>query len=367
MQYDVPEIASQFDLPGVFCAAEPYGSGHINDTYVVTHDSRGLPVRFIVQRINSDVFRTPIALMENIGRVTGHLRQRMSAFGDHASDRRILTLVPTHDGSDYHQDAAGNVWRAFIFIEGAHTHDTIKSAAQAYQAARAFGRFQDLLSDLPEPRLHETIPDFHHSRRRFDAFAEAVRSDPFERAAQAEREIEFAFRHEPVVDVLLGLHEAGEIPERVTHNDAKLNNVLMDDESGEAVCVIDLDTVMPGLTLFDFGDMVRSATTPAEEDERDLDNVVMRMPMFEALASGYLASVGSILNQTEKELLPFAGRLITFECGIRFLTDFLVGDSYFKVHRDGHNLDRARTQFKLVDSIVEQEAAMKRFVAGVRS
>ncbi len=365
MSYDVPAIASQFDLPGALLSAEPYGTGHINDTYVVAQDDGGRPVRFIVQRINHDVFRTPIALMGNVGRVTRHLRQRMAAFGAEGIDRRILTLVPTRDGNDYHQDDDGNVWRTFVFIEGARSHETIKSENQAYQTAKAFGHFQSLLADLPDPRLHETIPDFHHSRRRFDVLAEAVADDPLGRVARAEPEIEFAFRHEPIVDELLGLHAAGDIPERVTHNDTKLNNVMIDDVSGEGICVIDLDTVMPGLTLYDFGDMVRSATSPAEEDERDLSKVTMRMSMFEALASGYLASLGDVLNPVEKERLPFAGRLITFECGIRFLTDYLVGDLYFKVHRDGHNLDRARTQFKLVESIMEQEEAMARFVASL--
>ncbi len=365
MKHDVTEVASRFDLPGVFRSAEPHGTGHINDTYAVTQHSEGGPVRYIVQRINHDVFRTPIALMDNVGRVTRHLRQRMSAAGSESIDRRILTLVPTREGGDYHQDDQGNVWRVFVFIEGAQTHDTIKSEAQAYQTARAFGQFQSLLTDLPEPRLHETIPDFHHSRRRFDVFAQAVEEDPLGRVGLAGPEIEFAFRHEPMVDVLLGLHGAGEIPERVTHNDTKLNNVMIDDTTGEGICVIDLDTVMPGLALYDFGDMVRSATSPVEEDERDLSKVVMRMSMFEALASGYLASLGSVLNQAEKDHLPFSGRLITFECGIRFLTDFLRGDVYFKIHRDGQNLDRARTQFRLVESIIEQEKEMERFVGSL--
>jgi len=364
MNYNVPEIAAQFDLPGAFRSAAPYGSGHINDTYAVTHDLRGRAVRYIVQRINHDVFANPIALMENVGRVTRHLRQRMLVSGSDGIDRRVLTLMPTNNGSDYHQDAAGNVWRAFAFIEGARTHDTVNSERQVYQTARAFGNFQSLLTDLPKPRLHETIPDFHHSRRRFDTFAAAVRDDPFGRVALTGPEIEFAYRHEVIVDVLLERHAAGDIPERVTHNDTKINNVLIDDESSEAICVIDLDTVMPGLTLYDFGDMVRSATSPADEDERDLSRVVMRMPMFEALASGYLTSLENTLSPAEKQLLPFAGRLITFECGIRFLTDFLVGDAYFKTQRDAHNLDRARTQFKLVESIMAQEDQMKRFVAG---
>ena len=265
MSYDVPAIASHFDFPGLLLSSEPYGTGHINDTYVVAYDGAAQSRRFIVQRINHDVFQTPVALMDNVGRVTRHLRQRMLDSGAEGIDRHILTLVPTTGGRDYHRDDDGNVWRSFVFIEGARSHDTVKSEAQAYQTAKAFGQFQSLLTDLPEPRLHETIPDFHHSRRRFDTFAMAVGDDPLGRVSLAEPEIEFAFRHEPIVDVLLRLHAVGDIPERVTHNDTKLNNVMIDDESGEAICVIDLDTVMPGLTLYDFGDMIRSATSPADE------------------------------------------------------------------------------------------------------
>ncbi len=365
MQYDVPAIAGRFDLPGSFRSAEPYGTGHINDTFAVTHEYDGRTVRYIVQRINHNVFHTPVAVMENVGRVTRHLRDRLAAAGADDIDRRTLTLLPTRTGDDYHSDDGGNVWRAFSFIEAARTCDTIESTDQAFQTGRAFGQFQRLLADLPEPRLHETIPNFHHSRSRFEAFRTAVDEDPLGRVALAGPEIEFAFTNESMVDVLLDLHAAGEIPERVTHNDTKLNNVMIDDASREAICVIDLDTVMPGLALYDFGDMVRTATSPAEEDEQDLSKVTMRMPMFEALASGYVGSLGGVLTAKEKELLPFAGRLITFECGLRFLADFLVGDVYFKVHREGHNLDRARTQFELVRSIMRHKDAMARFVAAL--
>jgi aminoglycoside phosphotransferase (APT) family kinase protein len=251
-------------------------------------------------------------------------------------------------------DAEGGYWRAYCFIEGARTFDAVESPQQAFQAAKAFGEFQKLLVDLPAPRLHDTIPDFHNTPKRFDAFAHAVVADAANRAVNARAEIEFVFAHKPIVSLLL---EAN-LPERITHNDTKFNNVLLDDATGEGICVIDLDTVMPGLALYDFGDMVRTATSAAMEDEQDLSSVTMQFPMFEVLLRGYLSSAGSFLTKDEKQHLAFAGKLITFEQGIRFLADYLAGDRYYKVHREGQNLDRCRTQFKLVESIEQQEEQM---------
>jgi len=237
----------------------------------------------------------------------------------------------------------------------------VESAGQAFQAARAFGQFQKWLADLPAPRLHDTIPDFHHTPKRFAALEKAIAADAANRAKLAQPEIEFALRHREMCGVLL----AAGLPERVTHNDTKFNNVMLDDATGQGICVIDLDTVMPGLALYDFGDMVRTTTSPAKEDERDLSKVTMQFPMFEALARGYLSTAADCLTSAEKKFLPFSGKLITFEIGIRFLTDFLAGDVYFKVHREGHNLDRCRTQFKLVESIEQQEPEMNRLVEGI--
>ena len=243
--------------------------------------------------------------------------------------------------------------------EGASKRYRLTAPWQAAEAARAFGEFQRLLLDLPGARLRETIPGFHDTRRRFEDFRRAITNDSRRRAAEARSEIAFALTREALAGVLLDLHARGEIPERITHNDTKLNNVMLDDATHEAVCVIDLDTVMPGLALYDFGDMVRSATNAAAEDERDLAKVAMRMPIYEALVSGYLAAAGGFLNAAERAHLAFAGKLVTFEIGLRFLTDFLEGDVYFKTHRPGHNLDRARNQFALVRSIEAQESAMQ--------
>jgi Ser/Thr protein kinase RdoA (MazF antagonist) len=353
---DVRAVARAFHIAGEFLSAEPYGSGHINDTYCVVYSQGGTRVRYLFQRINHNVFKQPVALMENVQRVTTHLAGKVASEPD--ASRRVLTLIPSRSGEGYHRDASGNVWRAYIFIENARGYDAVENPQQAMAAAKAFGRFQRMLADLPAPRLHDTIPDFHHTPKRFGALEKAIDADAVNRATLAKAEIEFALRHKTMCGVLL---EAN-LPERVTHNDTKFNNVLLDDATGEGVCVIDLDTVMPGLALYDFGDMVRTTTSPAKEDERDLTKVQMQFPMFDALARGYLDSASGFLTPAEKQLLPIAGKVITFEIGLRFLTDYLAGDVYFKVSRDGHNLDRCRTQFKLVESIEQQEAAMNKLV-----
>ena len=348
------ELVERFQINGRFIEAVPHGNGHINDTYAAIFDHRGAPARYILQRINHNVFKNPVALMENVQRVTAHLQSKLTA----DRSRRALTLIPTHDGASHHRDDDGNYWRAHLFIENARTYDTVESTRQAFEAAKAFGQFQHLLTDLPAPRLHDTIPDFHNTPKRFAALENAIAADPVNRAKSAKAEIEFALRHKVNTGILL---DSG-LPERVTHNDTKLNNVMLDETTGEGVCVIDLDTVMPGLALYDFGDMVRTTTSPAQEDERDLSKVQMQFPMFEALVRGYLATAGEFLTKEEKRHLAFSGKLITLEIGIRFLTDYLSGDIYFKVHREGHNLDRCRTQFKLVESIERQEAAMNKLV-----
>lgn len=354
-------VAGAFPLLGRFVSAEPYGSGHINDTFCVTFDQAGIRVRYIFQRINDRIFRNVPELMENIARVTAHAGERAAQQGADAS-RRALTLVPTRDGQAYHRDESGGWWRCYLFIEGARTHDIIENPRQAREAARAFGQFQELLVDLPGGRLHETIPDFHNTRRRFENLRRAVDADTAGRAAEVAAEIAFAFERESMVDRLLALQARGEIPERVTHNDTKLNNVMIDEATQVGLCVIDLDTVMPGLALYDFGDMVRSATNSAAEDEQDLSKVRARESIFEALVEGYLSAAGGFLNSAEIAHLAFSGRLITFEVGIRFLTDHLEGDVYFKTKRPGHNLDRARNQFALLRSLEEQADAFEAIV-----
>ena len=302
LKHDLRSLALQFQIYGEFISAAPYGSGHINDTYCAVFNQGGNPVRYILQRINHNVFKTPVALMENVQRVTTHLSRKVADQPDFS--RCGLTLIPARDGRAWHRDPEGNYWRAYIFIENARTYDAVESPQQAFQAARAFGRFQKLLSDLPAPRLHDTIPDFHHTPSRFAKLEAAIAADSANRARLARPEIKFALDHKPMTGVLL----AAGLPERVTHNDTKLNNVMLDDKTGEGICVIDLDTVMPGLAPYDFGDIVRTSTSPAKEDERDLSKVQMQFPMFEALARGYLATAAGFLTKAERQHLVVLGQ-----------------------------------------------------------
>lgn len=352
----VRAAARQFQIDGEFLEAQPFGSGHINDTFRVTFQRGGQSFFHILQRINRNIFKNPDALMQNIQRVTAHLSAQTADQPD--SNRRVLRLIPTRNERAWLVDEEGDYWRAYCYISGARTYDAVENTEQAFQAARAFGRFQDLLATLPSPRLHYTIPNFHNTPKRFEALLAAISADTAGRAILVKPEIEFALLHEPLVSVL----QDANLPERVTHNDTKFNNVMLDDATGEGICVVDLDTVMPGLAPHDFGDMVRTTTSPTAEDEQDLSKVTMQFPMFEALVRGYLSSAGGFLTKEERKLLAFSGKLITFETGIRFLTDHLSGDTYFKIHRDSHNLDRCRTQFKLLESIEQQEDRMERLV-----
>ena len=362
MRHDIRSIAGAFRILGDFSDARPHGTGHINDTYAAVFDQGGTAVRYVFQRINHNVFKDPPALMENVIRVTSHVRDKLQQQGTPGVSRGVLTVIPTREGASFHRDAEGNYWRVYVFIEGAATYDVVETPRQAYEAARAFGLFQGTLVDLPGPRLHETIPDFHNGQKRYRAFETALEGDACNRAVSAKTEIEFLQRHASIVDVLPALVEKGEIPVRVTHNDTKLNNVMLDLKTGEGVCVIDLDTLMPGLVLYDFGDIVRTSTSPAPEDERDLSRVTLLLPRFEAIVRGFLETAGRFINRAERDHLVLGGKLITLIIGMRFLTDYLAGDRYFKVHREGHNLDRCRTQFALVSSMEAQEDEMHSLV-----
>lgn len=358
IERNIEAVARQLQMSGQFVGAAPYGTGHINDTYRVTFHEGGLPLRYIVQRINYSVFQNPIAVMENIERVTSHLAEKVSR--EPERDRLVLRLVPARDGLAWHVDADGNYWRAYRFIEKARSYDAVETEEQAFQGAKAIGRFQQLLVDLPAPRLNETIKNFHNTPMRFKALEDAIASDAAGRVREAGPEIDFALSRKAVSGILQAA-----LPERIAHNDTKFNNVLIDDATGEGICVIDLDTVMPGLALHDFGDLVRTATSSAKEDERELSKVTMQLSMFEALVRGYLDSAGSFLTREEKQCLVSSGKLMAFEQGIRFLTDFLSGDAYYKVYRKEQNLERCRTQFKLMESIEQQEGEMSRVVQSV--
>ncbi len=344
-------IVAQFCVQGDYVDAVAVKSGHIHDTYTVSVNQKGRRIRYILQRINHAVFKDPFSLMENILRVTQHLREKLSEGGP----RSALSLVKATDGGVFYEDQEGHSWRVYHFIEGARTHDVIKNTNQAFQTAKAIGEFQKALLDLPGGDLHETIPDFHNTRKRVDDLLAAVKMDVCNRALTAKKEIECSMSRHNTVDVLFTLRKKGDLPERITHNDTKINNVMLDDQTGNGICVIDLDTVMPGLIHYDFGDLVRTGINFAAEDEKDLSRISLNLSLYEALLSGYLESAGEFLTKEEKEYLPFSGQLMAFETGIRFLTDYLSGDSYFKVQWEDHNLERCRTQFKLLECLEKQE------------
>lgn len=363
----VRSIADQFAIEGEYVRGEQVESGHINSTYLATYElPDGAERRYILQRINEKVFKDPLAVMRNVECVTSHinwkvLRKKKDMGG------QTLSLYPHKTGRFFVHGEGGGIWRCYNFFEGCQTYDVVENTRQAFEAGRAFGAFQDLVSDLPPEEIVETIPEFHHTRKRYEALMEAVDEDVCGRVAAVGPELEFVRSNEEVVDRLLDLKGRGAVPVRITHNDTKINNVLFDIETDEAVCVIDLDTVMPGLSLYDFGDLVRTAINPAAEDERDLDKVQMSLGVFEALVEGYLSSAGGVLTDVEIEHMAFSGCLISLELGMRFLTDHLNGDQYFRVHREGQNLDRARTQLRLAAQIAENEVRMNKFVHKVAS
>ncbi|UCG48036.1 MAG: aminoglycoside phosphotransferase family protein [Phycisphaerales bacterium] len=353
----VRQIIRQFRIEGRPARIEPLTCGHINDTYVVVAETDGGIVRYILQRINDAVFRDPVSLMENVVRVTEHIRSRMESIDAERAGRQPA-VIAARDGAGCYRDGEGGFWRVYTYIEGAVTYDKVESEELAHEAARTFGWFQNMLTDLPGPGLHETIADFHNTPKRLETFERVARADPCNRARNAKAEIEFVLENATLCDVLLNAAQAGEIPVRVIHNDAKINNVMLDENTHKGVCVIDLDTVMPGLSVYDFGDMVRTVVTLADEDERDLSKVAVNMQVFEAIVEGYAGQTKGFLCSGEKEHLVVAGKLITFEQLIRFLGDYLAGDVYYKIGREGHNLDRSRAQMKLVRSIMENEEAM---------
>lgn len=341
---DLNDILARFDIESKI---EAYGNGHINDTYCTSTDD------FILQRINTNVFKNPEEMMDNIEKVTAFLREKIAAAGGDTA-RETMTVIKTHDGKNCFWVDDDNVYRVYTFVQNTKSIEK-GTREEMYEAGRGFGRFQRYLSDYPADTLFETIKDFHNTPKRVEAFEEAVKADAAGRAASVKEEIEFVRKCAAFASVVTDGIADGTIPLRVTHNDTKINNILFDDKTGEAVCVIDLDTVMPGSALYDFGDALRIGASTAAEDEADLGIVKFDKEIFKMFAKGYFEEMGDKLTERELELLPFSAKLLTFECGTRFLTDYLNGDTYFKIHRENHNLDRARNQFKLVREIEAME------------
>lgn len=344
----IDDVAAQFAIEGTLKEKTPYGNGHINDTFLLVYElSDGSQKQYILQRMNHSIFKNPQQLMENVVNVTEYLRGIiLSQGGD--PERETLNVVKTRKGDNYYVDENQNYWRVFLFIKNTICMEQVESSKDFYDSAVAFGNFQKMLADYPAEKLHETIPDFHNTPSRFQNLLKAIKEDKAGRAAQVKEEIDFALAREKDTSVLTDLLQEGRLPLRVTHNDTKLNNILFDADSKKALCIIDLDTVMPGLSHYDFGDSIRFGASTGAEDETDLSKIEMDLSLFEAFAKGYLEGCGTSLTEKEIEMLPMGAKLMTYECGIRFLTDYLEGDVYFKIHREQHNLDRARTQFKLV-------------------
>ena len=359
---NLKQVFSQFTISGQFVRARFLKVGHINDTYLVEAIDETAQTQFIFQRINRFVFRKPDRLMANFEKITRHIRAKLENIQGSDPDRQTLNLIHSRSGECFYLSPEGDYWRAYRFVGEAHIINVATRPEQAYEAGRAFGTFQKLLSDLDASSLHETIPFFHHTPRRFARFKEVLAKDPCGRASEARDAVTFALEREPMTAVITDSLAEGRIPLRITHNDTKINNILFDNRTGKAVCVIDLDTTMPGSSLYDFGDMVRTTTSFAAEDEQDLCKVRMEIEMFRALAAGYLQEAREFLTPEEVTLLVFSGRLITFTIGLRFLTDHLEGDRYFRIHRPGQNLDRARAQFALVRSMDAQDKAMEECV-----
>ncbi|OGD21931.1 MAG: hypothetical protein A2W03_11160 [Candidatus Aminicenantes bacterium RBG_16_63_16] len=362
-EHNLREIFDNFETGSQYQRHRFVKVGHINETFLVEGVRGDEPQWFIFQKINHFVFRDPELLMANFEKITRHLRAKLERTPGSDPERETLNLVRSKAGRCCYLTPGGDYWRAYRFVGDCYIVNVAERPEQAREAGRAFGRFQKYLADLPAVSLHETIPYFHHTPRRLARLKDVLERDAKKRAAQARDAIAFVLDRESMTSVVTDALQTERLPLRITHNDTKINNVLFDNASGKGLCVIDLDTTMPGSALYDFGDMVRTTTSFAAEDERDLAKVKLEMGMFKALARGYLEEAIDFLTAEEIGLLVFSGRLITFTIGLRFLTDHLEGDVYFRIHREGQNLDRARAQFALVKSMEEQEKAMDKAVA----
>ena len=341
------KIVENFQIDGKIVEVSPYGNGHINTTYLVVAENEAGTKRYILQRINSHIFKQPKELMNNVLLVTEHLKAKITAAGGDP-DRETLCVILSKDGAPCYEDAEGNFYRMYKFVEDTICYEAVRTPEDFYESAVSFGHFQSLLADFNAESLVEVIPSFHDTKVRFARFREVLAEDKMGRAALVQDEINFVLEREALAGELVGLLKEGKLPLRVTHNDTKLNNILMDAESGKGICVIDLDTVMPGLAVNDFGDSIRFGASTALEDEKDLSKVSCSMELFDIYAKGFIEGCGGSLTAEELKALPLGAKTMTFECGMRFLTDYLEGDVYFKTHREGHNLDRCRTQFTLV-------------------
>ena len=363
---NIEEILQGFAFEGRLVSYKPYGSGHINDTYLLEFDNGGEEVQKIVlQRLNHIIFTKPREVMANILAVTSYLRERIIEQGGDP-ERETLNVIPATSGESYVVDQKGNYWRTYHYVKDTISFDQVEDKQDFYESAYAFGNFQSLLSEYPADTLYETIVKFHDTKARFLRFKEAVAKDAYERAKEVQAEIDFVLTRQDISEVFGDLLAKGEMPLRVTHNDTKLNNVLFDIKTRKGICVVDLDTVMPGFAAHDFGDAIRFGANTGAEDEKDLNKISCDLELFEIYTEGYLKGCGGKLSDKEIEMLPMGAKVMSFECGMRFLTDYLEGDQYFKIHWEGQNLDRCRTQFKLVADMEQKWEQLVEIVAAKR-
>jgi hypothetical protein len=361
MNYNLKDIFESFAADGTFLRGEPYGSGHIHDTFrVETHESD--KDNYILQRLNNKIFKNIPELQNNIERVTVHLRNKLKDVPGSNIKRECLILIPSLEGKSWIIDKNGNYWRMYIFISNHRSYNIVDSPDKSFEGGKAIGRFQAMLSDMPGDPLFETIPWFHNIEKRLEAFNLKIKENPVGRVGTVHEEINQFLKRAEEMKTILNLGKEGKIPLRITHNDTKFNNILLD-EDDKALCVIDLDTVMPGYVHYDFGDSIRTVANTASEDEKDLPKIKMDIRLFKAYAEGYLSETGKTLNAVEKEYLAFAPKLITYTIALRFLTDFIDGDNYFKIQHKFHNLQRARAQLRLVMSMEEQYGEMKKIIS----
>lgn len=362
---DIKDVVKQFCFEGELKSVNEFGSGHINKTYIALYDCNGNEKRYVVQEINTAVFKDPEGLMENVFAVTEYLKEIIAENGGNP-ERETLSFIRTRDGKMFYETEEGRCFRAYVFVENSVSYDSADTPELFGKSGAAFGKFQNMLAEFPAETLNETIPNFHNTAWRFEnEFLQSIFAASNELLSECEDDIEFVTARRDDMSVLSDLLEDGKLPLRVTHNDTKLNNVMFDEDTNECVCVIDLDTVMPGLALYDFGDSIRFGASTAAEDEQNLDNVSLDLDYFKAYVRGYLSEAGETLTQVEKHYLAFSAKLMTLECGMRFLTDYLNGNIYFKTKYDKHNLIRARNQFKLVEDIEGKLDEMNRIVRSV--
>ncbi len=347
----INEAIRCFQFKGTFLDFRKYGNGHINDTFLVRYvDDNGKKTKYILQRINSNVFKKPAEVMSNIIKVTEHLKKAIVAY-DGDPERETLTVIKTKSGKGYYIDGYGFCWRAFIFITDAVSLDLPEDDNDFYQSAVAFGNFQKMLGDFPASELFETIPNFHNTPKRYENFLASLEKNASGRKDTALEEIDFVNNRKDFMSLLEDSYKEGKLPLKVTHNDTKMNNVMLDKDTREPVCVVDLDTIMPGYSVNDFGDSIRFGASTAAEDEKDLSKVHFDIKLFETYTRGFLKGCGGTLTQGEIDLLPAGAKMMTLECGMRFLTDYIDGDTYFKTSYPEHNLVRCRTQFRLVEEM----------------